>query len=43
MDTRLEADIPGQRHSDPATAYIRTDGTVCGAEAIGDGDIVQVM
>ena len=40
-DTRYKTDVPGQRHNDPATAYIRTDGSYVVRNDI-TGDIVQV-
>jgi hypothetical protein len=38
-DTRYKADGSGQRHDDPATAYIRTDGSYVVRNNI-TGDIV---
>lgn len=40
-DTRYKADGSGQRHDDPATAYIRTDGSYVVRNNM-TGDIVQV-
>ncbi len=40
-DTRYKMDIPGQKRNDPATAYIRTDGSYVVRNDITE-DIVQV-
>ena len=40
-DTRYKTDIPAQRRNDPATVYIRTDGSYVVRNDI-IGDIVQV-
>lgn len=40
-DTRYKMDTPGQKRNDPATAYIRTDGSYVVRNDITE-DIVQV-